>query len=43
VCWCFCLCVCGIEEFEIVVERRSRGREVFVVVGERCGAMAGLT
>ena len=25
-----------------MVERRSRGREVFVVVGERCGAMAGV-
>lgn len=25
-----------------MVERRSRVREVFVVVGERCGAMAGV-
>jgi hypothetical protein len=40
-----CVSAHGIEEFEMVLWLRGgrrHGRKVFVVVGERCGAMAGV-
>ena len=44
VCWCVCPSAHEIEEFEMVLwlrGARRHGKEVFVVVGERCG-MAGV-
>jgi hypothetical protein len=44
-CWCVCLSARGIEEFEMVLwlrGSRRHGKQVFVVVGGRCGAMAGV-